>query len=145
MKTEWVDWFVGQINNGRLLNYEVREKPSRRYWYTNFGLNEVPFHTEFISWLSKYADRDDFIMECYHVHVWGPGCYFDEHTDNFKRRMFTYVKELQSSDCEGGLYIDDQLITEGVFPTHTPHRVTRIVEGQRISLTIFGYKATSLL
>lgn len=145
MRKEWCQWFVNQIDNGRLLNYEQRDSPDRKYWYTNFALYEVPFHMEFKSWLSKYADRDDFDMECYHVHVWEPGCYFDEHTDNVNRRMFTYVCELQSSDCEGGLYIDEQLITEGVFPTHTPHRVDKIKSGKRISLTIFGYEPPSLL
>lgn len=144
MRQDWIDWFIKQANT-RLLHLEERDKPSRKYCYTNIGLNEVPFHMEFRSWLSKYVDRDEFDMECYHVHVWEVGDHFDEHTDNFKRRMFTYVCELQSSDCKGGLYIDDQLITEGVFPTHTPHRVDKIQSGKRISLTVFGYEPPSLL
>ena len=145
MRKEWSEWFVNQIDNGRLLNYEQRESPDRKYWYTNFGLNEVPFHMEFISWLSKYVDRDDFDMECYHVHVWGPGCYFDEHTDNYSSRMFTYVNEMESSLCDGGLYVDGKFMTEGYFATKTPHLVKRITKGRRISLTVFGYKSTSLL
>ena len=144
MRPEWCKWFIDQAKNRHLM-LEVRDKPHRKYLYTNLSFDEVPFHMEFKEWLSEYVDRDNFDMECYHLHVWEPGHYFDEHTDTRKGRMFTYVNELQASGCDGGLYVDDQLITEASFPTHTPHRVAPISDGQRISLTVFGYKQTTAL
>lgn len=144
MRNEWRDWFINNIK-GRTLNEESRENPSRKYRYTNFGLHEVPFHMEFKSWLGKYANVDEFDMECYHVHVWGQGDHFDEHTDNYKSRMFTYVNELQSSECGNGLLVDGKACDEALMKTNVKHEVTMIGYGERISLTVFLYKPVELL
>jgi len=142
MPVEWVRWFVDNTPRDHM-THEIRD--GRRYHFYNHALHEVPFHMEFKQWLSKQLDKPEFDMECYHVHWWDDGDHFDEHTDNFKRRMFTYVCELQASNCGTGLVVEGVPVKEGVFATNKKHSVGEITHGPRISLTVFGYKPTSLL
>lgn len=139
MKKEWISWFLENIKDKEFTKINApAKKYGRKYEYYNFGRHEVPFDLEFESYLQEFVDNSDFEYECYHIHRWKVGSYFDSHIDDRENRKFSYVCELQESECKTKLLVDNVLTEEGWFNVQTEHRVPKIEKGERISLTIFG-------
>lgn len=141
MKQEWISWFIENLSNKDLT---LIQKEDRQYQFYNFGRHEVPFDSEILEYVKKVVGMDDITYDCYHTHVWNEGDFFDTHTDNRFGRIFSFVCELQQSDCKTKLLVEDQKVDEGWFDVLTEHRVPKIKKGQRISLTIFGKKTKSI-
>ena len=139
MKQEYKDWFLESIKTKEFIKVDMPlSKYGRKYEFYNFGRYEVPFDSEFQTYLHSFVNDTDFVYECYHIHKWDVGSFFDIHHDDGENRKFSYVCELQESDCKTKLLIDGIPTNEGWFNVHTKHEVPVITEGQRISLTIFG-------
>lgn len=139
MKQEYIDWFLENIKDKEFTKIEVLSKKyGRNYQFYNFGKHEVPFDLDFELYLQNFVNDTDFEYDCYHIHKWNEGCYFSTHHDDRENRKFSYVCELQESDCKTKLLVENQPIEEGWFDVHTNHEVPKIKKGQRISLTIFG-------
>lgn len=139
MKKEYKDWFLESIKTKEFTKIDMPlSQYGRKYEFYNFGRHEVPFDLEFQTYLQSFVNDSDFEYECYHIHKWDVGSFFDIHHDDRENRKFSYVCELQESDCKTKLLIDGIPTNEGWFNVHTKHEVPVITEGQRISLTIFG-------
>jgi len=139
MKQEYKDWFLDNIKDKEFTKIDSPTKIyGRKYEYYNFGRHEVPFDSEFKLYLESFVGEDDFDYECYHIHRWNVGSYFDSHIDDRENRKFSYVCELKESDCKTKLLVNNVLTEEGWFDVQTEHRVPKIQKGERISLTVFG-------
>lgn len=139
MKQEYKDWFLENIKDKKFVLTNVPSpKYGRKYEYYNFGRHEVPFDAEFRTYLETFVGDSNFDYDCYHIHKWKVGSYFDEHIDDRENRKFSYVCELKESECKTKLLVNNVLTEEGWFDVHTNHRVPKIQKGKRISLTIFG-------
>lgn len=142
MKKQYKSWFI----ENRKKDQEHYDWPDRRYTYTNFKSEEVPFHTELKDHILSFegiCENTDY--ENYHVHTWNVGDFFDEHMDNNFRRKWAYVCELQPSECGTKLVVDGLEMEEGVFNSTTLHRLPKIQHGVRISLTVFGSVKNTLI
>lgn len=143
MKQEYKDWFLENIKNKQFTEINMPSKTyGRKYEYYNFGRNEVPFDSELQTYLENFVKDKDFDYDCYHVHRWNVGSYFSIHHDARENRKFSYVCELQESECKTKLLVENILTEEGWFGVNTKHEVPKIKKGQRISLTIFGKNKT---
>ena len=139
MITEYKNWFLENIQTKEFTKVDMPlSQYGRKYEFYNFGRHEVPFDSEFETYLQSFVNDTDFEYECYHVHKWDVGSFFDLHHDDRENRKFSYVCELQESECKTKLLIEDTPTNEGWFDVHTNHQVPIIKSGQRISLTIFG-------
>ena len=139
MKQEYKDWFLDTIKDKKFTKaYSPSKKYGRKYEYYNLGRHEVPFDLEFKKYLETFVGDSDFEFECYHLHKWSVGSFFNEHIDDRENRKFSYVCELQESECKTKLLVENILTEEGWFDVHTIHKVPVIQKGERISLTIFG-------
>ena len=135
MKQEWKDWFI----ENRSVNQEHRKFDDREYKFTNFYFKDVPFHNELKEHIySANPITKNTVYELYHVHTWEKGDYFSEHMDNNFRRIWSYVCELQESECKTTLLVEGKEMKEGIFNNNTLHEVPKIKKGTRISLTVFG-------
>jgi len=142
MKTEWKSWFVDQLYE--LSGEYIRD--DRSYSYKNIEIDEVPFHTELKSYIYSLSNiTDDSQYKVYHIHKWEVGDFFDEHTDNHFNRKWAYVCELHQSLCNTSLIVDNNPIKEGIFSSTTLHRLPKIKNGTRISLTVFGTYPSPLI
>ena len=139
MTQEYIDWFLENIKDKEFTKIDAPSKLyGRKYEYYNFGRNEVPFDSEFKLYLQSFVNVIDFEYDCYHIHKWNVGSYFSVHHDDRENRKFSYVCELQESDCKTKLLVGDEPTEEAWFDVYTKHEVPLIKKGQRISLTIFG-------
>lgn len=139
MKTEYKDWFLENIKDKEFTSIDIPSKTyGRKYQYYNFARNEVPFDLELKSYLESFVGDTNFEYDCYHVHKWDVGSYFAIHHDNIENRKFSYVCELQESECKTKLLVNNILTEEGWFDVHIKHEVPQIKKGQRISLTVFA-------
>lgn len=142
MKQEYIDWF---INNRESKQVKV-DFPDRRYVYTNKYYTEVPFHTELKEYIYSLDDITQYTeYHYYHIHTWKEGDFFKEHIDGNYRRKWAYVCELQPSECKTKLVVDGLEMEEGIFDAFTLHRVPKIRQGTRISLTVFGSSTPSVI
>lgn len=142
MKQEWKDWFINNRNVGQ----EKKEFNDRRYKFTNFHYTDVPFHNELKEYIFSITPiTENTIYELYHVHTWSEGDYFGEHIDNNFRRKWSYVCELQASECNTSLLVEGKELKEGIFDSNTLHEVPMIKKGTRISLTIFGSTPNTII
>ena len=137
MKLEYIDWFLNNIKNKE---FTKRDKYGRNYEFYNFSRDQVPFDSNFHSYLKSFVKDTEFEYDNYHIHKWKVGSYFNEHIDNRDNRKFAYMCELQESKCKTKLLVEDTKLEEGWFDVYTKHRVPTITDGERISLTIFGKK-----
>lgn len=135
MEARYINWFLTNIEDKRFTKISQRYM---KYEYYNFSRDDVPFDTEFKSFLESYIGDTDFDFECYHIHKWNVGSHFDEHIDDRENRKFSYVCELQESECKTKLLVNTTESNEAWFDVKTKHTVPKIQKGQRISLTIFG-------
>lgn len=146
MKQEYKDWFLKNIEDK---NFTLIDMPlknyGRKYEFYNFGRNEVPFDLEFEKYLKEFIKDSQFVFDCYHIHKWKEGYYFDSHIDDRENRKFSYVCELKESDCKTKLLVNNILTEEGWFNVQTEHRVPKVEKGERISLTIFGKNKKQIL
>ena len=143
MKEEYKDWFLNNIKDKEFTIIDMPLKRyGRKYEYYNFGRHEVPFDLELNSYLQDFVGDDNFEYDCYHIHRWKVGSYFSTHHDDRENRKFSYVCELQESNCKTKLLVDNILTEEGWFDVYTKHEVPPIKDGERISLTIFGKNKT---
>ena len=139
MITEYKNWFLENIQTKEFTKVDMPlSQYGRKYEFYNFGRHEVPFDFEFETYLQSFVNDTDFDYECYHVHKWDVGAFFDLHHDDRENRKFSYVCELQESKCKTKLLIEGNPTNEGWFDVNTNHQVPMIQLGQRISLTIFG-------
>ena len=139
MKQAWINWFLKNIHDKDFTQINMPlKKYGRKYEYYNFGRDEVPFDLEFQSYLQNHINSDNFTFDCYHIHKWKEGSYFDSHIDDRENRKFSYIFELKESDCKTKLLVKGISIEEGWFDVQTEHRVPKIKKGERISLTVFG-------
>lgn len=139
MKQEYKDWFLDNIKDKEFTKIDMPSKIyGRKYEYYNFGRHQVPFDSEFELYLQEFVNDTNFEYDCYHLHRWKKGYYFSEHHDERENRKFSYVCELQSSNCKTKLLVENTLTEEGWFGVKTKHEVPPIKDGERISLTIFG-------
>ena len=114
MITEYKEWFLENIKDKIFTREDYSYKNvSRKYEYYNFARDEVPFDSDFESFLKSIIGNDDFTYECYHVHKWKVGDFFEPHHDNRENRKFSYVCELQESDCKTKLLVENNPINEG--------------------------------
>lgn len=142
MKEEWKEWFISKINE----EVEEYDLDDRRYSYLNLFYTEVPFHEElkkYIFSLNPLNEETDY--EVYHIHIWKEGDFFEEHIDNNFNRRWSFVSELQSSECGTTLLVEGNPLKEGLFDFKTKHEVPKIQNGTRISLTVFGNLPNSLI
>jgi len=139
MKQEYKDWFLENIKDKEFKKIKSFSKSyGRQYEYYNLGKHIVPFDFEFKKYLESFVNDNNFDYDCYHIHRWSEGCYFDEHIDDRENRKFSYVCELQQSECKTKLLVENKPIDEGWFDVQTLHMVPKIKKGERISLTVFG-------
>lgn len=142
MKQEYKDWFI----ENRSKEQEIYNWPDRSYSYTNIYYKDVPFHNELKEHIYSYnVVSPDTHYDTYHIHTWKEGDFFDEHMDNNFRRKWAYVCELKPSECNTKLVVDGIEMEEGVFSSTTLHRLPKIQQGTRISLTVFGTPKPTLL
>ena len=142
MKQEYKDWFI----KNRSTEQESYKWPDRSYSYTNIYYKDVPFHNELKEYIYSFdLISPDTYYDTYHIHTWKEGDFFDEHMDNNFRRKWAYVCELQPSECTTKLVVDGIEMKEGVFGSTTLHRLPKIQQGTRISLTVFGSSKPTLL
>jgi hypothetical protein len=142
MKQEWKDWFI----QNRDIKQEHKKFDDREYKFTNFYFKDVPFHEELKQHIySLNAITKNTVYDLYHVHTWEEGFYFGEHIDNNFRRVWSYVCELQESECKTTLLAEGNEMKEGIFTNTTKHEVPKIQKGIRISLTVFGSTPNQLL
>ena len=140
MKEEWKKWFISQL----ISISGTYDWKDRSYSYTNIDVEDVPFHKELMKHIYSLDEITcDSQYKVYHIHKWSVGDYFDEHMDNNFNRKWAYVCELQPSDCNTSLVVDGFPIKEGVFSSTTLHRLPKVQEGIRISLTVFGVPCKS--
>jgi hypothetical protein len=137
MKSEYMDWF---LNNIKDKEFTKRCKYDRKYQFYNFSRNEVPFDSNFHSYLKSFVNDIEFEYDTYHIHKWKVGSFFNEHIDNRANKKFAYVCELRESKCKTKLLIEDTEVAEAWFDVYTKHTVPVITDGERISLTIFAKK-----
>jgi hypothetical protein len=135
MKQEYKDWFIRNRN----IDQESYNRPDRSYKYTNTHYSKVPFHKELKEHIYSFEGIDiSTEYDTYHIHTWKEGDFFNEHMDNNFRRKWAYVCELKPSECNTKLVVNGFEMEEGVFSSTTLHRLPKIQQGTRISLTVFG-------
>lgn len=141
MKQEYIDWFISRKSDvgGNYCSSD------RRYSYVNFYKDSVPFHKELKNYIFSLHHFTNTFFTLYHLHIWNEGDFFDEHVDTNFGRKWAYVCELQPSDCNTSLRVNGKEFKEGVFDSNTPHFLSPIVKGTRISLTVFGVPYKTLL
>jgi hypothetical protein len=143
MKKEWKEWFINQTRVYPSSGFYDWE--DRRYTYLNLFKGEVPFHEELKEYIFSKVGKKDTFYEVYHVHTWKVGDFFKEHKDNNFNRRWSYVCELQPSECDTTLLVEGNPLEEGVFDFNTKHEVPMIKKGVRISLTVFGSDKNTLI
>jgi len=142
MKQEYKEWFI----NNRDLKQESYRWPDRSYSYTNINYRDVPFHNELKEHIYQYdLIPPDTYYDTYHIHTWNEQDFFDEHMDSNFRRKWAYVCELKASECHTKLIVNGEDMEEGVFSSTTLHRLPKIQQGTRISLTVFGSTIDTLI
>lgn len=144
MKREWKEWFVQNSDlAGDVNQYDWED---RKYLYLNIHNDKVPFHEELKEYIfSLNTSNEETDYEIYHVHYWNEGDFFSEHIDNNFNRRWSYVCELQPSECGTSLLVEGKPIKEGLFDSNTKHEVPPIQKGTRISLTVFGSSPKTLI
>jgi hypothetical protein len=146
MKHEYKKWFLENIIDKEFTQIDLPYRQySRKYEYYNFDRHEVPFDSDFEKYLIQFVQTNDFEYDCYHIHKWGVGSYFDEHIDERVNRKIVYVCELQESKCKTKLIVENKEKEEDWFGIYTNHTVPKIKEGERISLTVFGKNKTKTI
>ena len=141
MKSEYKSWFLNNILDKEFTQVYIPSKNyGRKYKFYNFSRKEVPFDNKFFMYLSEFVGMTNFDYDCYHIHKWDKGDYFDEHIDDRANRIFSYVCELKESECKTKLIVENTLTEDNWFDIYTKHYVPKIQQGQRISLTVFGRK-----
>ena len=144
MKKEWKEWFINKINHcedGGEYDWE-----DRKYRYCNIQKEDVPFHEELKKYIFSFSPfTKDSVYDLYHIHTWGEGGFFLPHKDNNFGRKWSWVSELQESECNTSLLVWGTPIKEGIFDSNTLHEVPKIQKGVRISLTVFGKPKSDLI
>jgi len=156
MKQEFKDWFIehtkrydehrlsDEVASRGLGSYNLefqsfwKEEKNRKYTFYNIAMEDVPFYKELNTYINSLHSFTNTFFKWYHVHIWGEGDYFKQHTDNHVGRVWSYVCELKSSECNTSLLVDGKEVKEAIFDTKTVHEVPPIKKGTRISLTVFG-------
>ena len=142
MKQEYKNWFIQNRN----IDQESYNWPDRSYEYTNIHYSKVPFHKELKEHIYSFEGIDiSTEYDTYHIHTWKEGDFFNEHMDNNFRRKWAYVCELKASECNTKLVVGGFEMEEGVFDSFTLHRLPKIQQGTRISLTVFGSTKNTLI
>ena len=144
MKKEWKEWFINKINHCE--DSGGYDWEDRKYTYYNVRKEDVPFHEELKRHIFSFSPfTKDSLYDVYHIHVWEQGGFFKEHKDNNFKRKWSYVCELQESECNTSLLVNNISIKEGIFDSNTLHEVPKIKKGTRISLTVFGIVKPDLI
>ena len=147
MKKEWKDWIVNYAKNQEweLIDSKDNKILSRHYTWCRLPRNKVPFDSELNKYIESFIGHDDYLNTGYTLIKYEVGDYIGEHTDEYGGCAVTYVCEVQSSDCDSSLILNDVPVTECYYLNDVKHRVDPIKAGTRISLTMFGKKNTSII
>lgn len=146
-KDHWRDWFVHFVRQNELkylYGDETRELP-RSYSFVKAHRFDVPFDDELDRYIASRIGHSNYVNNGYILIKYGVGDYIGEHTDYVNSNVVTYTRELQASDCGSKLLVDGIPMVEAIFTSNVKHEVKPITAGERISLTMFGTKPTSLL
>jgi hypothetical protein len=144
MKKEWKEWFINQMD--KCEDKGEYDWEDRKYEYFNVNDSEVPFDKELkkrIYSLSPFTKDSTFSI--YHIHRWNEGGFFTKHKDNNLKRKWSYVCELQPSECDTSLLMEGVPVKEGIFKSNVEHEVPKIKKGTRISLTVFGIENPNMI
>ena len=144
MKEDWKRWFLNKVENAQ--NSDFYDLEDRKYQFLNLYKDEVPFHKELRNYIFSLNSNDEATdYEVYHIHTWNEDDFFLEHIDNNFKRRWSYICELQSSQCNTSLLVEGKPLKEGLFDSNTKHEVPKIQKGTRISLTVFGTLPNTLI
>lgn len=141
MQKDWKRWFIEGSEPEGIYDWE-----DRKYGYRNIHCDSVPFHGELKDYIFSLSEvTKGTTYEIYHVHLWEEGGFFSPHKDNNFGRKWSWVCELQESQCGTTLLVEGKELKEGIFDSNTIHEVPKIQKGKRISLTVFGLPLNTLI
>lgn len=147
MNNSWRKWLIDytlpQVWTPEF-NVPPHELP-RSYSWVMVGRNEVPFDVELDAYIKSGFSNVEYLNNGYFVIKYEVGDYISEHTDYAGDNIATYVCELQASQCETGFMSGGVGYKEHWYGNTIKHGVDRIKSGTRISFSMFGMKATTLI
>lgn len=140
MNQVWKDWIIeySKTKDWKRVDDPKDKHFPRRYSFCTLPRNEVPFDKELDEHIRSFIGHSNYINHEYVLIKYEVGDFIGEHKDKYGNTVVTYVCELQPSDCNSHLIINNEETNEAHYTIDVSHEVKTIQAGTRISLSMFG-------